>query len=135
MRTTEQTRKSVRRAAIGVTVVAALGLGVAFGADPYPTSQPQNTPQVLALQKRERTLARESGVINTMNARRWAEYRVALRQRQQEIVVVQAENARSARAAASQAAAVQSSSSSSSSGSGSQVTYVQSAPAARSSAS
>lgn len=127
MRTTEQARKGVRRTAIGATVVAALGLGVAFGADPYPTSQPQDNPQVLALQKRERTLARESRVINTMNARRWARYRVTLGQRQKEIALVTAANARAAQAAATQAAAVQSS--------GSQVTYVQSAPAARSSAS
>lgn len=72
-------------------------------------------------------LARESLVINTMNTRRWATYRVALGQRQQEIALMNAANARSAQAAVAQAAAV--------SASAPQVTYVQSAPIATSSAS
>jgi hypothetical protein len=61
-RTTEQSKRTVRVLAIGGSVVALGGVGVAFAANPHPASTQQPDARLTALQQREATLARQAKV-------------------------------------------------------------------------
>ena len=145
-RTTEQSKRTVRVLAIGGTVIAVGGVGVAFAANPHPKSTQQPDARLTALQQRELTLAQQAKVVNQEHDALWSEYRTALAERKAEISDVNAwnaqvrakaaqaaQNAQAAQAAADAAAAA--SSSSSSSGASPSAGYVYTPPVARSGAS
>lgn len=138
MRTTDQSKRAVRVLAIGGTVLATAGVGVAFATNPHPTSTQPPDERLVALQTREAALARRADVVNAEHDAVWRQYRAALADRQQQIEEVNAWNDQ-VRAKAAQAAAVQasssSSSSSSSSGAAPSAGYVYTPPAASSGSS
>ena len=146
MRTTEQSKRTVRVLAIGGTVIATAGVGIAFAANPHPITTHPPDARLTALQRREAMLAREASVVNAEHDAEWSDYRAQLADRQQQIDQVNAWNdqvrAKAAAAAqaaqASQAAAAASSSSSSSSssaGASPSAGYVYSPPVASSGSS
>jgi hypothetical protein len=127
--------------AIGGSVVALGGVGVAFAANPHPASTQQPDARLTALQQREATLAQQAKVVNQEHDALWSEYRTALAERNAEIDDVNAWNAevRAKAATAAQAAqdaqAAAAASSSSSSGASPSAGYVYTPPVARSGAS
>ena len=120
MTTTDRSRRRVRWAAMGGTVLAGAGVAVGIAADPFPVSQRPKDPAVAALEMREKALTAEATRVNAVNAERWATYRTQLSARQQEIAQVNSANAASVSQSYSSA---------------SQAGYVQSAPVASSSSS
>ncbi len=139
-RTNEQSKRTVRVLAVGGTLVATAGLGVAFAANPHPATTQPVDQRLAKLQARESTLAREATLVNAEHDAVWRQYRVALAQRQQEIRAVNAWNAQvrakaQANAAAAAAAAAASSSSGSSGGASPSAGYVYSPPVVSSGAS
>lgn len=138
MRTTDQSKRAVRVLAIGGTLAATAGVGIAFAANPHPVSTQPPDARLTALQKREAMLAREAAVVNAEHDAVWSQYRSALSERQQQIEEVNAWNdqvrAKAAQAAAS-AQASSGSSSSSSSGASPSAGYVYTPPVASSGAS
>lgn len=136
MRTTDQSKRAVRVLAIGGTLAATAGVGIAFAANPHPVSTQPPDSRLTALQKREANLARQAAVVNAEHDAVWNQYRSALSERQKQIEEVNAWNAQvRAKAAAAQTASVSSSSSSSSSGASPSAGYVYTPPVASSGAS
>ena len=133
-RTTEQSKRTVRVLAIGGTVIATAGVGIAFAANPHPASTQQPDPQLTALQQREKNLAQQAKVVNAEHDALWREYRAELTERQQEIDDVNAWNAQ-VRSKAAQAAADAAAASSSSSSASPSAGYVYTPPVASSGAS
>ena len=124
-RTTEQSKRTVRVLAIGGTVIATAGVGIAFASNPHPKSTQLPDAHLTALQQRENALVQQAKVVNEEHKAVWNEYHVALAERQREINDVNnwngevraslARTAAAARAAQAQAAAAQAAASSSSS--------------------
>ena len=136
MRTTDQSKRAVRVLAIGGTLAATAGVGIAFASNPHPVSTQPPDARLTALQKREANLARQAAVVNAEHDAVWNQYRSALSERQKQIEEVNAWNAQvRAKAAAAQTASVSSSSSSSSSGASPSAGYVYTPPVASSGAS
>lgn len=137
-RTTEQSKRTVRVLAIGGTVAALGGVGVAFAANPHPVSTQQPDARLAALQQRETLLAQQAKAVNQEHEALWGEYRSALAERKAEIEDVNAWNAQ-VRARASQAAAAAqaaaSAAAASPSGASPSAGYVYSPPVASSGAS
>jgi hypothetical protein len=131
-RTTEQSKRTVRVLAIGGSVVALGGVGVAFAANPHPASTQQPDARLTALQQREDTLARQAKVVNQQHDAAWREYRAALTERTAEIDDV---NAWNAEVRANAATAAQTAPSSSYSGASPSAGYVYTPPVASSGAS
>jgi hypothetical protein len=71
---------------------------VMIGARPWAASGSQGDPRLVALEKREQRVRRQSVVVQSIVRRRWATYRAQLRQRQSQISA-----ANQAQAAAAQA--------------------------------
>jgi len=136
MRTTEQSKKMVRRTAIGGSLLAMTAVGVAFAANPYPHTTRPPDPTLASLQQREKVLARDATVLNEEHAAVWDEYKAALTERNQEIDQINAVNSRmqAQRSQQAQAAAAPTSPPSYSQSSP-QATYVPSPPVASSGAS
>lgn len=133
MRTPDQSKRTVRTLAIGGTLLATAGIGVAFASNPHPKTTQPIDQRLAKLQQRERTLARDAGLVNAEHDAVWARYRIALKQRQAEIRDVNAWNAKvrasaQAKADAAAAAAAASSSSSSSGGASPSAGYVYTPP-------
>lgn len=140
MRTTDQSKRAVRVLAIGGTLAATAGVGIAFASNPHPVSTQPPDARLTALQTREANLARQAAVVNAEHDAVWNQYRSALSERQQQIEEVNAWNAKvrakaAQAAAAAQAASASSSSSSSSSGASPSAGYVYTPPVASSGAS
>ena len=136
MRTTEQSKKMVRRTAIGGSLMAMTAVGVAFAANPYPHTTRPPDPTLASLQHRENVLARDATILNEEHAAVWDQYKLALSERNQEIEQINAINSRIQAQRSQQAAAAAASSSSPSySQSSPQATYVPSPPVASSGAS
>lgn len=135
-RTTEQSKRTVRVLAIGGTVVALGGVGVAFAANPHPKSTQQPDARLMALQQRETLLTQQAKVVNQEHDALWREYRAALAERKAEIndvnawnAEVRAKAAKAAQAAqAAQAAADAAAAASSSSGASPSAGYVYTPP-------
>jgi hypothetical protein len=119
VRTTDQSKRTVRVLAIGGAVIATAGMGVAFASNPYPKSTQPLDPRLVALQQREKIVAAQAQVVNQEHDALWREYRLELAQRQGEISDVNAWNARVRATLASSSAAYQGSGSGSSSSSSS----------------
>lgn len=135
MRTTEQSKKMVRRTAIGGSLLALTAVGVAFAANPYPhTTQPAD-PTLTSLQQREKVLARDATLLNAEHTAVWDKYKSALAERTQQIAQINAVNSQIQAQQNQQVAATTSSSSQSYAQSSPQATYVPSAPVASSGAS
>lgn len=135
-RTTEQSKRTVRVLAIGGTVIATAGVGIAFAANPHPVSTQQPDARLTALQQREKNLAQQARVVNAEHDALWREYRAALTERQQEIQDVNDWNAQvRSKAQAAQAAADAAAASSSSSSASPSAGYVYTPPVASSGAS
>jgi len=132
VKTTEQSKRTVRVLAIGGTVLATAGMGVAFASNPHPTSTQPLDPRLVALQQREKIVAAQAQVVNQEHDALWREYRLELAQRQREIRDVNAWNARVRATLPSSGSASQgggsSSSSSSSSGASPSAGYVYTPP-------
>lgn len=122
---------NVRTAAIGASVLVALGAGVAFATDPFPSAGREPDPRLSALERREAALAAELRSVNAQSARRWAAYRAQLAARRAEIARVTAANDRTTSANAAAAAAP----SSAPAAAPAPVTYVPAAPVASSGSS
>jgi hypothetical protein len=140
--TTDQSRRRVKLAAVTGTVIVGAGAAVAIGANPFPAADRPKDADVLALEAREQTLARDARRVNAINAERWASYRTDLAARKRQIAQVNAANdrVRAAIAARGQSPSPSYSGGSSASGSASTAapaaTYVPpAAPVARSSSS
>ena len=132
MKTTEQSKRTVRVLAIGGAVIATAGMGVAFASNPYPKSTQPLDPRLVALQQREKIVAAQAQVVNQEHDALWREYRLELAQRQREISDVNAWNSRVRATLATSGSASQgggsSSSSSSSSGASPSAGYVYTPP-------
>jgi hypothetical protein len=94
MATTDQSKRRVRRTAIGGTLLVTAGLGVVIASNPYPASQRPPSPQLAALTAREKALVQRAAVVNARNAQQWRTYRVQLAARQKQIRAVTLANAR-----------------------------------------
>lgn len=94
MATTDESKRRVRRTAIGATLLLTAGLGVAIGSNPFPATQQAPSPQLAALTAREKALAQRANVVNARNAQQWHTYRVQLAARQKQIRAVTLANAR-----------------------------------------
>jgi hypothetical protein len=125
---------NIRTAAIGASVLVALGAGAAFATDPFPSVDPEPDPRLAALERRETALAAELRRANAQSARRWATYRAQYAARQAEIARVTAANDRTS-AANADAAAAASASASAPVAAPAPVTYVPAAPVASSGSS
>ncbi len=75
---TDRRKPSIRTAAIGASLVAVVGAGVAFAVDPFPTNAGDPDPGLAALERRERALAAEADRVAALSARRWDAYRRGL---------------------------------------------------------
>jgi len=94
MATTDESKRRVRRTAIGATLLLTAGLGVAIGSNPFPATQRPASPQLAALTAREKALVQRAAVVNAKSARQWRTYRVQLAARQRQIKAVTLANAR-----------------------------------------
>jgi hypothetical protein len=135
MRTTEQSKKLVRRTAIGGSLLAMTAVGVAFAANPYPHTTRPPDPTLASLQQREKVLARDATILNAEHTAVWDQYKSALAERTQQIEQINAVNSQIQAQQSQQVAAATSSSSQSYAQSSPQATYVPSAPVASSGAS
>jgi hypothetical protein len=93
MATTDESKRRVRRTAIGATLLVTAGLGVAIGSNPFPATQHPASPQLAALTAREKALVRRATVVNARSAQQWHVYRVQLAARQKQIKAVTLANA------------------------------------------
>ena len=128
MRTTEQSKKMVRRTAIGGSLLAMTAVGVAFAANPYPHTTRPPDPTLASLQ-------RDATILNAEHTAVWDQYKSALAERTQQIEQINAVNSQIQAQRSQQATAATSSSSQSYAQSSPQATYVPSAPVASSGAS
>lgn len=126
---------NVRTAAIGASVLVALGAGAAFATDPFPTPDREPDPRIAALERREAALAAELRRANAVSARRWAAYRGQLAARRAEIARVNAANERTSAANADAAAAAAAAPRSAPAAAPAPVAYVPAAPVASSGSS
>ena len=85
MATTDESKRRVRRTAIGATLLLTAGLGVAIGSNPFPANQHAPSPQMAALTAREKALVQRAAVVNAQSTQQWRTYRVQLAARQKQI--------------------------------------------------
>jgi len=94
MATTDESKRRVRRTAIGATMLMTAGVGVLIAGNPYPASQHGQSPQLTALAARETILVQRAHRVSARNAQQWHTYRVQLAARTKQIAAATLANAR-----------------------------------------
>jgi hypothetical protein len=93
MATTDESKRRVRRTAIGAALLMTAGVGVVIAGNPYPAAQHPASPELAALTAREKALVQRAHAVSARSAQQWHTYRVQLAARQTQITAATLANA------------------------------------------